>query len=165
MSRRARLPRNGDVMTGIQRLEHDQVVSRPLREVFEFFSRAENLERITPPWLRFRLLTSPGVEMRAGVNIEYRLRLRGIPLGWTSLIEVWERDVRFVDLQIRGPYRLWRHEHRFTAVADGASTRVQDRVDYLLPFGWAGNLALPLVRHDLRRIFDYREAAVPRLLG
>jgi hypothetical protein len=155
----------GDLVTRVQRLERDQVVRRPLREVFEFFSRAENLERMTPPWLRFRLLTPPGIEMRAGVNIEYRLRLRGIPLGWTSLIEAWERDVRFVDLQIRGPYRLWRHEHRFTAVGGGAWTRVEDRVDYLLPFGQVGNLALPLVRHDLRRIFDYRHQAVARLLG
>ena len=152
-------------MTRVQRLERDQVVRRPLREVFEIFSRAENLERITPPWLRFRLRTPPGVDVRAGINIEYRLRLHGIPLGWTSRIEVWERDVRFVDLQIRGPYRLWRHEHRFTAVDDGASTRVQDRVDYLLPFGQVGNLALPLVRRDLCRIFEYRQASVARLLG
>ena len=78
---------------------------------------------------------------------------------------MWERDVRFVDLQIRGPYRLWRHEHRLTAVDGGASTRVQDRVDYLLPFGQVGNLALPLVRRDLCRIFEYRQASVARLLG
>ena len=152
-------------MTGVQRLERDQIVRRPVHEVFEFFSRAANLERITPPWLGFRLLTASGLETRAGVSLEYRLRLHGIPLGWTSLIEVWERDVRFVDLQIRGPYRLWRHEHRFASVDDGAATRVQDRVDYLLPFGRLGALALPLVRRDLRRICDYRQAAVARLLG
>jgi ligand-binding SRPBCC domain-containing protein len=155
----------GGPEVGAQRLEREQIVPRPLRDVFEFFSRAENLERITPPWLRFRFSRPPDADMRAGTSIEYRLRLHGIPLSWTSLIEVWERDVRFVDLQIRGPYRLWRHEHSFTAVKDGGSTRVQDRVDYLLPFGRVGSVALPLVRHDLRRIFDYRQAAVARLLG
>ena len=149
----------------VSRLEWEQVVRRPPGDVFEFFSEAANLEGITPPWLHFRLLTPAKVEMRAGVKIEYRLRLHGIPLGWTSLIEVWEQDVRFVDCQIRGPYRLWRHEHRFTAVDGGAATRVQDRVDYLLPLGRLGGLALPLVRHDLRRIFDYRYAAVADLLG
>jgi hypothetical protein len=152
-------------VTRVHRLERDQVVRRPLPEVFQFFSRAENLERITPPWLGFQLLEPRRLEMRAGVNIEYRLRLHGVPLSWTSLIEVWERNARFVDLQIRGPYRLWRHEHRFTATDGGGSTRVQDRVSYLLPFGRVGDLALPLVRHDLRRIFDYRAAAVARLLG
>ena len=152
-------------MTRAHRLERDQVVRRPLREVFEFFSRAENLERITPPWLHFRLVTPAHAEMRTGATIEYRLRLHGIPVGWTSLIEVWERDARFVDLQIRGPYRLWRHEHRFMPVDGGGSTRVQDRVDYLLPFGRAGTFALPWVRHDLRRIFDYRQAAVAQRLG
>lgn len=152
-------------MTRIRRLEREQIVRRPLPEAFEFFSRAANLERITPPWLRFRVLTAPSVQMRAGVNVKYRLRLHGIPLRWTSLIEVWERDVRFVDLQIRGPYRLWRHEHRFLAVDGGAATCVLDRVDYALPLGRLGVPALPLVSHDLRRIFDYRQAAVARLLG
>ena len=159
------LLRGGDLVTGVQRLERDQIVRRPLGEVFEFFSRTGNLEQITPPWLGFRLLTPPGAEMQAGINVEYRLRLHGIPLGWTSLIEVWERDVRFVDLQLHGPYQVWRHEHRFEALQGGGSTRVQDRVEYLLPFGRAGALALPLVRHDLRRIFNYRQAAVARLLG
>ena len=149
----------------VRKLEREQVVRRPLGEAFEFFSRAANLERITPPWLRFRLITPASVEMRAGVKIEYRLRLHGIPFGWTSLIEVWDQDIRFVDLQIRGPYRLWRHEHRFTAVDGGAATRVEDRVDYLLPVGRLGGLALPLVHRDLRRIFDYRRAAVADLLG
>lgn len=137
---------------------------RPLDDVFGFFSGAANLERITPPWLRFGLLTPPGLDGRAGVNIP-PLRLHGIPLCWTSLIEVWVRDILFVDLQIRGPYRLWRHEHRFTAMDGSATTRVQDRVDYQLPFGRLGALALPLVRRDLRRIFDFRQAAVARLLG
>jgi ligand-binding SRPBCC domain-containing protein len=148
----------------VQRLEREQIVKRPLEEVFEFFARAENLERITPPWLSFRVLTPGPIDMGSGTLIEYRLRLHGVPLGWTSRIELWEQERRFVDQQVRGPYRLWRHLHEF--VPAGPSTCVRDRVEYALPLGWLGDrLGLPVVRRDLARIFDYRRAAVARLLG
>ena len=148
----------------IQRLERIQFVERPVREVFGFVSRAENLERITPPWLSFRLLTPGPIEMRMGAMIEYRLRLHGLPLRWVSLIERWEEGHGFVDRQLRGPYRLWRHHHQFTEV-DGA-TRVEDRIQYALPLGRVGSLVgTPIVRRDLARIFDYRRAAVAELLG
>ncbi len=148
----------------IQRLERIQVVRRPLGEVFAFFSRAENLERITPPWLSFGLLTPGPIEMRPGTTIEYRLRLHGIPLSWVSVIELWEEGQTFVDRQLRSPYRLWRHHHEFTEV--GGGTRVHDQVDYALPLGRAGWLVgMPIVRRDLARIFDYRQAAVAGLLG
>jgi ligand-binding SRPBCC domain-containing protein len=144
-------------------LEREQIVPQPLSRVFEFFAQAENLERITPPWLRFRLLTSGPVGMRPGALIDYRLRLHGLPLRWTSLIESWEENRRFVDQQVRGPYRFWRHEHVFTEVAGG--TRVRDHVQYALPLGDLGRAAaLWLVRRDLVRIFDYRQAAVGRFL-
>ncbi len=148
----------------LERLEREQLVPRTVPEVFEFFSRAENLERITPPWLGFRLVDREAVAMRPGTLIDYRLRLHGLPVRWTSLIEIWEENRRFVDQQLRGPYRFWRHEHQFTEVASG--TRVHDQVDYLLPLGRPGRVAgLPLVRRDLKRIFDYRRSAVARLLG
>ena len=140
------------------------MLPRPLAEVFAFFSEAANLERITPPWLRFQLLDREAIEMGPGTLIDYRLRLRGLPLRWSSLIETWEENHRFVDQQLRGPYRFWRHEHVFSETASG--TRVQDRVDYLLPMGRLGRLAaLATVRRDLERIFDYRQGAVARLLG
>jgi ligand-binding SRPBCC domain-containing protein len=148
----------------VQRLEREQIVKRPLEEVFEFFARAENLERITPPWLSFRVLTPAPIDVGPGTLIGYRLRLHGVPLGWTSRIELWEKERRFVDQQVRGPYRLWRHLHEF--VPAGRSTCVRDRVEYALPLGWLGDrLGLPVVRRDLARIFDYRRAAVARLLG
>jgi ligand-binding SRPBCC domain-containing protein len=148
----------------IERFEREQVVKRPLSEVFEFFARAENLERITPPWLRFRVLTPGPIDVGTGTLIDYRLRLHGLPLRWTSRITVWEEGHRFVDEQVHGPYRLWRHLHEFVPV--GRSTCVRDRVEYALPLGWLGNLVgLPLVRRDLVRIFDYRRAAVLRLLA
>jgi ligand-binding SRPBCC domain-containing protein len=147
-----------------QRLEREQVVRRPLREVFEFFVRAENLERITPPWLRFRMLTPEPVEMGVGTLIDYRLSLHGLPLRWTSRIELWEEEHRFVDEQLHGPYRFWRHLHEFVPVDGG--TCVRDRVEYALPLGAVGGLlGLPVVRRDLVRIFDYRRDAVARLLG
>jgi ligand-binding SRPBCC domain-containing protein len=102
--------------------------------------------------------------MRAGTTIEYRLRLHGIRLSWVSVIDLWEEDQRFVDRQVRGPYRFWRHHHEFTETDGG--TRIHDRVDYALPFGHAGwLLGTPLVRRELARIFDYRQAAVAGLLG
>lgn len=148
----------------LQRLEREQIVKRPLDEVFAFFARAENLERITPPWLNFRLLTPGPIEMGPGTLIDYRLRLHGLPLRWTSKIELWDEERLFVDEQVRGPYRLWRHVHEFVPV--GRSTCVRDQVQYALPLGWLGDvLGLPIVRHDLSRIFDYRRTAVTRLLG
>ena len=132
--------------------------------MFEFFARAENLERITPPWLSFRVLTPGPIDTGPGTLIEYRLRLHGLPLRWTSRIELWEEKRRFVDEQVRGQYRFWRHLHEFGSV--GRSTRVRDCVDYALPLGWLGEaLGLQVVRQDLVRIFDHRRAAVARLLG
>jgi ligand-binding SRPBCC domain-containing protein len=145
------------------RLEREQHVARPLREVFLFFSRAQNLERITPPWLRFRLVGAPDGDLAAGTLIEYRLRLHRIPLRWVSQIDRWEENRRFVDRQVRGPYRLWLHEHEFSGLGDG--TLVRDRVRYALPLGPLGGIAARLVRRDLDAIFDYRRAAVTRLLG
>jgi ligand-binding SRPBCC domain-containing protein len=148
----------------LQRLEREQIVRRPLGEVFEFFAHAENLEQITPPWLSFKVLTPESIEMGCGTLIDYRLRLHGRPLRWTSRIELWEEERQFVDQQVHGPYRVWRHLHEFLPVQSG--TCVRDRVAYALPLGWLGHrLGGLVVRRDLARIFDYRRAAVARLLG
>lgn len=148
----------------LQRLEREQVVKRPLGEVLEFFARAENLERITPPWLSLQVLTPATIEMGSGTLIDYRLRLHGLPLRWTSRINLWVQERRSIDQQVHGPYRFWRHLHQF--VPAGRSTCVRDRVEYALPLGWLGHLiGLPVVRADLVRIFDYRRAAIARLLG
>ncbi|MGI8714780.1 MAG: SRPBCC family protein [Solirubrobacteraceae bacterium] len=147
----------------VHRLQREQYVERPLDEVFSFFAAARNLERLTPAWLSFRVLTPEPVEMAAGALIDYRLRFRGIPLGWTSQIEVWEPGMQFVDRQLRGPYSLWHHRHRFRA--SGAGTWVSDEVHYAIPLGILGELTHPLfVRRDLERIFDFRREAVERIL-
>jgi ligand-binding SRPBCC domain-containing protein len=148
----------------LERLAREQVIRRPLPQVFDFFARAENLELITPPWLSFQVLTPGPIVMRPGTLIDYRLRLHGLPLRWTSRIELWEEERRFVDAQVHGPYRVWRHVHEFVPV--GRVTCVRDHVDYALPLGAVGRLlGLPVVRRDLIRIFDFRRAAVARLLG
>jgi ligand-binding SRPBCC domain-containing protein len=148
----------------IHRLERRQFVNHPLDEVFEFFAQARNLERITPAWLRFELLTPEPIEMRIGTRIDYRLHVHRVPVRWTSQIEEWEPGRAFVDRQLRGPYGLWHHRHSFQSA--GAGTIVGDQVQYALPLGRVGDLAHRLfVSRDLERIFDYRRRAVESAMG
>lgn len=142
----------------------EQRVQAPLPEVFEFFSRAGNLERITPPWLSFAIVGEEPDPVTAGTWIEYRLRLHGLPLRWVSRIDAFEPDRMFIDRQVKGPYKLWVHRHEFRA--EGAHTLIRDEVHYQLPFGIFGALAhLLSVRRDLSRIFAYRHQAVERLMA
>ena len=143
-------------------LERAQLVPRPRREVFAFFADAHNLERITPSTLRFRILTPDPIALGAGTCIDYRLSLLGVPFRWRTLIEAYEPEVRFVDVQLRGPYRSWRHTHAFEDAPGG--TLMRDRVEYELPLGPLGALAHGLlVRRQLRAIFDHRRDAIARL--
>ena len=144
----------------VERLHRDIIVPASLPETFAFFADAANLQRITPPWLRFSIATPMPVRMRFGLEIAYRINLYGLPLPWRSRIDVYEPGVRFVDRQIVGPYRWWWHEHRFEAVREG--TRVVDRVDYAPRAPW---LSGALVRRDLDRIFDYRQEALRRIFS
>jgi hypothetical protein len=135
-----------------------------LSSAFDFFSRAENLERITPPWMRFRILTPPPIKMKKGATIAYALRVRGIPLQWLTEIERWNPPYEFIDDQAKGPYKFWRHTHRFSEVDGG--TLIVDIVEYALPFGLMGRLVHRLqVARDLSRIFDYRAQRVQALLS
>lgn len=145
-------------------LEREQRLPRPPEEVFAFFGDARNLEAITPPLLRFRVLTPDPIEMRVGAHIQYRLRLRGVPVSWHTTIDAWEPPHRFVDVQVRGPYALWHHTHTFAP--DGAGgTVMRDVVRYAIGFGPFGELAHRLlVRRDLQAIFDFRRDAIPALL-
>ncbi len=144
-------------------LEQEMSVPRPINEVFAFFADAGNLERITPPELRFRILTTPPIEMKAGTLIDYRLRLFGMPVAWRTLISDWSPPDRFVDKQIRGPYREWIHTHTFEETPSG--TLIRDEVLYRLPLGFLGLPAQPLVRLQLHRIFAYRQRMTLQILG
>lgn len=137
------------------------VLPVPLEEVFPFFAEARNLEKLTPPWLRFEVLTEGPITMTAGTIIDYRIHWRVIPLRWRTEIEVWEPNHRFVDRQLRGPYRLWRHEHIFAERGDG--TAVIDRVEYA-PIGGAIANRLVVAR-DVARIFAYRHEVLRRDFG
>ncbi|MEO8510971.1 MAG: NAD(P)H-binding protein [Chloroflexota bacterium] len=140
-----------------------QHLDRPLAEVFDFFARPENLARLTPRGLGFEL-RSTDRRMRPGLVIEYRIRpLLNFAIGWTSGISEYAPGSRFVDVQLRGPYRTWRHVHEFSEEAGG--TRIDDEVTYSLPLGPLGEAVHALVvRPSLRQIFGFRRAAMQRLL-
>jgi ligand-binding SRPBCC domain-containing protein len=136
-------------------------LDRPRDEVFPFFSNALNLEEITPAWLRFRIVSKLPIQMHEGVEIEYRLRIRGIPIRWRSRITSWDPPHCFVDEQVRGPYRLWVHEHRFSE--DSGGTLCEDNVKYI-PLG--GALANKLfVESDIQKIFAYRSEQLRNIFG
>jgi len=144
----------------VTRLKYGTLVPAPLDVTFAFFSNAANLERLTPAWVQFSIVTPLPIEMCAGLEIDYRIRLHGVPLAWTSRIDVWEPDRWFVDRQIAGPYLWWRHEHRFEAAAGG--TRVIDEVEYLPRAAW---VAARVVRRDVERIFRYRQEALQQIFN
>jgi hypothetical protein len=146
-------------------LQREQIIPRSRRETFAFFSDAFNLERITPPFLNFRILSARPIAMAPGARIEYRLSLYGIPFNWSTLIESWEPEERFTDRQLRGPYSLWHHTHTFEEIAPNR-TRVRDTVRYQIPFGPLGRLAhWMFVERSLKQIFDYRAQMTARLLA
>jgi ligand-binding SRPBCC domain-containing protein len=132
----------------------------PIEQVFQFFADAQNLERITPPFLKFRIVSPLPIEMRRGVRIRYQLRLHGIPIGWESEITAWEPPHRFVDEQLSGPYRKWHHEHRFTETANG--TDVADSIDCAVLGGSIINSLF--VEPDVCKIFTYRTQRLNELL-
>jgi ligand-binding SRPBCC domain-containing protein len=152
-------------MSSVHTLARHQHLALPIGQVFAFYGDALNLERITPPWLGFKVTTPSPIEMGVGTLIEYKLRLHRVPVRWRTRIEAWEPPRRFVDAQVKGPYSLWEHTHTFEE--DGPSaTIIRDRVRYSIPFGPLGELAdRLLVQRDLKQIFDYRRDAVARELG
>ncbi len=138
-------------------------VARPRDEVFRFFAEPNNLPRITPPWLAFRVVDAPST-MEAGSILDYRLRWLGLPLAWRAFIREYDPPARFVDVQLRGPYARWEHRHLFLAEAGG--TWIEDRVTYRLPFGPIGRLAHALlVERQLDAIWRYRERRIGELLA
>jgi len=134
-----------------------QDLPTPRREVFAFFSDPANLEALTPPWLNFEVLTPRPLPQGEGALFDYRIRVRGLPIRWRTLIETFIPGERFVDRQIAGPYALWHHTHRFEDLP-GGGTRMTDQVRYRVGWGFIGHLVTALwVRKDVARIFAYRK--------
>jgi len=146
---------------GLAVIHDETIVPASLDATFAFFADASNLERLTPAWLNFRIRTPMPVTMAEGLEIDYRIVLHGAPVRWRSRIDVWQPGVRFVDRQVLGPYRWWRHEHRFEPLESGG-TRVIDHVEFRPRANW---LTGALVRRDVRRIFAFRGRELSRLFG
>jgi len=145
-------------------LRREQWIGRPIGEVFAFFADAQNLEKLTPPWVGFRILSMSTDSIQEGTIIRYRLRLHGIPVHWRTEICQWDPPHGFVDEQTKGPYRQWHHTHRFEA--HGERTKMIDEVQYALPFGVLGRIVHALkVRADVSGIFDYRRLQIEALFG
>jgi ligand-binding SRPBCC domain-containing protein len=151
-------------MMRVHTLVREQELPGPPTEVFDLFADARNLEAITPPLLRFEIVTPGTIEMRVGTLIQYRLHFHGVPVSWLTSIQAWDPPHRFIDQQVRGPFALWHHTHElFPSGADG--TRMRDTVRYAIGFGPLGELAhRALVRRDLDTIFDFRREKVAEML-
>lgn len=137
--------------------------SAPPNRVFDFFSRPENLAALVPSGMRFKLITPLPIAMRRGALIEYRLRVRGVPIHWKTLISDLREGHSFTDVQLRGPYELWRHRHEFEPSNGGVKMR--DRLEFSLPLAPLSNVALPMVEADVEKIFAYRQTRIAELLS
>lgn len=145
-------------------LERVLLIPKPRAEVFPFFADAHNLERITPAFLRFEVVTPGPIEMRVGALIDYKLGLYGLGFRWRTEIEEWAPPEFFVDVQLKGPYRRWHHRHSFREVPGG--TEMRDVVQYEVGWGWAGAAARQLfVRRSVEQIFAYRNRAILEIFG
>lgn len=134
-------------------LEAQQFFELPREELFDFFGDAGNLEAITPPWLNFEVITPQPIEMYAGTLIDYKLKLRLIPIRWRTEITAWEPPERFIDSQLKGPYKKWIHEHTF--IEQDGGTLMIDCVEYDVPLGRIAHALA--VKRDLIKIFEYRQ--------
>ena len=143
-----------------------QKIPVSLQKAWDFFSKPQNLDSITPHDMAFRVLTNfEADEIYSGLIIEYKVSpVLRIPLYWMTEIGTVVKEKFFVDEQRKGPYSLWRHEHHFTEIEDGVE--MTDIVQYKLPLGIIGEIANALiVKRKLRRIFEFRFQKVEEILG
>jgi len=148
----------------IYKIKTEQFIKRSLAEVFDFFSRPENLAEITPSELHFKILSPQPLEMKQGAVIDYTIKLFKIPVHWRTLISTYEPPYRFVDEQIKGPYSYWHHTHIFKEVNDGVE--IYDSVSYSIPFGLLGRLLHAVwIKRNLERIFKFRKNVIDQIFS
>lgn len=138
-------------------------IDLPIAKVFDFFADAGNLERITPPELNFYITTLQPFNIQKGTLIDYRLKVRGLPVKWRTEISEWNPPFAFVDQALKSPYTQWIHRHIFTEI-EANKTLMKDEVKYRLPFEPFGDLAHWFVRRELEYIFDFRQRIVSEIL-
>jgi uncharacterized protein len=139
-------------------------IPKKVDEVFSFFCDETNLEKLTPPTLKFKVVSKSTPEISAGTLIDYRLKIHGFPAKWRTEILDWQPPHSFVDTQLKGPYRFWHHTHTFHEVSEG--TLIEDEVAYKLPFGGVGDaFGAAFVNNDVNRIFAYRTKMIREILG
>ena len=144
-------------------LTRNLTLDLPIEKVFDFFSDAGNLERITPPELNFRITTPQPINIEKGTLIDYKLKLRGFPITWKTEISEWNPPYSFIDEALKGPYKQWIHRHTFSENNSGG-TDIHDEVRYRLPFEPFGDLMHWYVRKELNYIFDFRQKKVKEIL-
>lgn len=148
----------------VWRLRSSLWIPHPPGAVFPFFADARNLQRLTPPWLSFRILSPVPDELRVGALIDYRIRVRGVPISWRTRISRWDPPHAFADEQIRGPYALWSHTHTFEAFEGGTllgdDVAMRPRGGPLAPL-----LMAAFVKRDVERIFRYRAEVMAEQFG
>jgi ligand-binding SRPBCC domain-containing protein len=140
-------------------LTRELTLDLPIEKVFDFFADAGNLERITPPELNFHIVTPQPIKLKKGTLIDYKLKLRGFPVKWQTIISEWNPPFSFTDEALKSPYKQWIHRHTFTKISEN-ETLIKDEVRYRLPFAPFGNLGHWFVRRELNYIFDFRQKKV-----
>jgi len=145
-------------------LKRKQFIKLPIEKVFDFFSKPENLEKITPSSLSFKIITPIPIDMSKGALIDYTIKLFFYPVHWRTIISDYNPPYSFIDQQIKGPYKFWHHSHEFKEVNDGVE--IIDNVKYSVPFGVVGRLAHKIwIRNELNKIFDYRMKIINDLIN
>ena len=146
-------------------LKKEQKISKNIFEVFDFFSKPENLSIITPPKMCFKILTPKPIEMKEGALIDYTIKIIGLSIKWKTIITQYEPPNIFVDQQLKGPYSMWNHTHLFKKIKDN-ETLIEDTVLYSLPYGFIGDIVHSLyIRKDLENIFSYRSKKIKEIFN
>jgi ligand-binding SRPBCC domain-containing protein len=136
-----------------------------ISEAWEFFSNPNNLPKITPPWLNFKVTSNLSDKMYAGMIIAYKVHpILGIPNTWVTEITHVKEPLYFVDEQRFGPYKFWHHQHIFRETKNGIE--MEDIVSYGVPLGAIGSIINSLIiSKKIKSIFKFRTQALNKMFA